>query len=55
VLKVKDDGKGFDAAASSEGNGLVSINRRAATLGGELRLKSIEGKGTEVLLKIPLR
>jgi ligand-binding sensor domain-containing protein/signal transduction histidine kinase len=55
VLVVRDDGRGFDTEGSTEGNGLVSMKRRAASLAGELQLSSIEGKGTEVSLKVPFR
>jgi len=55
VLKVRDDGRGFDADARSEGNGLVNIKRRAESLRGDLQLISSEGNGTEVILKVPCR
>lgn len=55
VLKVSDDGSGFEPSASGEGHGLVSMQRRAKALGGELQLLSREGKGTEILLRVPRR
>lgn len=55
VLKASDDGSGFEPSASSEGHGLVSMQRRAKALGGELRVLSRPGKGTEILLKVPRR
>jgi signal transduction histidine kinase len=53
VLVVRDDGSGFDTESSTEGNGLVSMKRRAESLGGELRLTSVDGIGTEIVLKVP--
>ncbi len=55
VLQVKDDGKGFDTTQSSDGNGLVSMSRRAECLGGTLEVVSYSGEGTMVTLKTPLR
>ncbi len=55
VLKVSDDGSGFEPSVTSEGHGLVSMQRRAKALGGELRVLSRPGKGTEILLKVPRR
>jgi signal transduction histidine kinase len=55
MLTVRDNGTGFDSEAPTEGNGLVSMKRRAANLGGELQLNSTIGKGTELILRAPLR
>ena len=55
VLTVRDDGRGFDTEASTEGNGLISMKRRAASLGGELELRSTEGKGSVITLRVPRR
>ena len=55
VLTVRDDGGGFDVESSTEGNGLVSMRRRAVSLGGELQLNSIEGESTEIILRVPRR
>jgi len=53
VLRIKDDGCGFDVRMPSEGNGLVSMTRRAAALGGKLQVESVHGKGTEIALIVP--
>jgi ligand-binding sensor domain-containing protein/signal transduction histidine kinase len=55
ILTLKDNGRGFDPAALSEGNGLVSMKRRADHLGGELQVISSLGQGTEIRLKVPYR
>jgi ligand-binding sensor domain-containing protein/two-component sensor histidine kinase len=55
VLAVADDGRGFDQAASSEGNGLENMRRRAAALGGGLELDSAVGGGTRVRITVPFR
>ncbi len=55
VLKLKDNGKGFDTSRSFDGNGLVSMSRRAERLGGTLAVVSGNGEGTAVTLKTPLR
>jgi signal transduction histidine kinase len=55
LLTVRDDGCGFDADVPSEGNGLLSMRRRAESLGGELVWKSSEGTGTEIILRVSSR
>ena len=54
LLKLKDDGKGFDVEEASDGTGLASMRKRAASLDGNLEIVSSNGKGTTVILKVPL-
>jgi signal transduction histidine kinase len=54
ALRLADDGPGFDPAGLSEGQGLASMRARAEGLGGELQINSNNGRGTTVLLKVPL-
>jgi ligand-binding sensor domain-containing protein/signal transduction histidine kinase len=53
-LVVKDDGRGFDTQAASDGHGLRSMRRRAESLDGSLELTSAPGSGTRLELKVPL-
>ena len=53
VLTVSDDGKGFDPTQINEGNGLISFQRRARSLGGETVVSSQIGEGTTVTIKVP--
>jgi signal transduction histidine kinase len=57
-LKVIDDGCGFqteDAFAGMGGHfGLIGIRERAERIGGEIRLESQPGAGTEVEVTVPL-
>ena len=63
VITVKDDGKGFDVPANGNGangatrggNGLPNMKRRAAHLGGSYEITSETGKGTTVVLRVPLQ
>jgi signal transduction histidine kinase len=55
VLKLSDNGKGFDAAGAFDGSGLASMRQRADRLGGSLEVVSRNGKGTIVTLKTPIR
>jgi signal transduction histidine kinase/ligand-binding sensor domain-containing protein len=52
-LRVSDDGAGFDSTAESEGQGLASISRRAAMMGGKIEVESHPGQGTTVRLRVP--
>ena len=56
-LDIKDDGRGFDAAAVRQKNtfGLLGIRERAIMLHGTLAITSEPGQGTQVSLSIPIR
>ncbi|WP_435415281.1 ATP-binding protein [Polaribacter aestuariivivens] len=54
---IEDDGKGFDANAidSKKGMGITSIETRISHLNGTFEIDSTLGKGTSVLINIPLK
>jgi ligand-binding sensor domain-containing protein/two-component sensor histidine kinase len=52
-LRVSDDGKGFDPAQRTDGNGVANMRRRVAALGGRLTLHSAPGRGTTVEVDVP--
>lgn len=47
-LRVSDNGAGFDPAAPADGFGLTSMRERAVSVGGDLRISSVPGRGTQV-------
>jgi signal transduction histidine kinase len=57
-LQIRDNGRGFatpDVFSSRGGHfGLIGMRERAERLGGELRLASNPGEGTEVEVTVPL-
>ncbi len=53
VAEVSDDGRGLGPEAVP-GVGQGSMRERAAAAGGELRIESEPGRGTTVLLRVPL-
>ncbi|MFF3448890.1 GAF domain-containing sensor histidine kinase [Streptomyces sp. NPDC002667] len=56
VLRVRDDGSGFDPTAiRSAGRhlGLVSMRDRASGVGGTLTVESAPGKGTVIEMEVP--
>lgn len=60
VARVQDDGVGFDTTAvnrdySSRGSlGMVNMRERAERIDGSLRVESVPGRGTSVILVVPL-
>jgi signal transduction histidine kinase len=50
-LSIRDDGIG--GADSHKGSGLIGLIDRVEALGGELRISSVVGSGTELLAMIP--
>jgi signal transduction histidine kinase/streptogramin lyase len=57
VVRVKDNGRGIDAAIAAEGKdghfGLQGMRERAARIGGRLSLVSSPNSGTEVTVVVP--
>ena len=54
VLKMKDDGNGFDVNNTEfSGIGLQNMKKRTETIGGKLLLKSTN-EGTQLILKLPI-
>lgn len=51
---VRDDGRGFDAGARSDGNGLASMRARAERAGGTLRIASSPTTGTSLIVRVPV-
>lgn len=56
-LQVKDDGRGFDAAAvrRQPGLGLISMQERLNLVKGDLVVESKPGVGTTVFVSVPLQ
>lgn len=61
VLNIKDDGKGFDVSKitrvdkGGRGAGLFTMKERARLVGGGCNIKSRPGKGTRIVVKVPLK
>jgi signal transduction histidine kinase len=57
LVRVSDDGQGFDLAAPPSGQGrhlgMISMRERAAEIGGTMELRSMIGGGTEVIVAVP--
>jgi signal transduction histidine kinase len=54
VVRVADDGPGFDQAAARQGFGLQSIRERADLLGGGATVSSRVGDGTRIDVRLPV-
>lgn len=60
VLRVIDDGRGFDVrsylldSTPKHGMGVLGMRERAEVYGGDLKIESAPGAGTEVELRIPM-
>jgi signal transduction histidine kinase len=56
-LHIRDDGRGFDAKAqkNSEGIGILSMGERVRLLGGQFEIRSEPGKGTCIQALLPLQ
>lgn len=58
IMRIADDGKGFDPSAplkETRGNGLRNMQARAEAIKGRLTISSTPGKGTVVELSVGIR
>jgi NarL family two-component system sensor histidine kinase LiaS len=53
ILKIKDNGKGFNLNDAGNGLGLKSMNDRVAKMNGEIIFISARDKGTEINITLP--
>jgi two-component system, NarL family, sensor histidine kinase LiaS len=54
ILRVLDDGVGFDVDASKAGSyGLQNMYERAMEIGGTVKIVSVKNKGTRLEVKVP--
>jgi signal transduction histidine kinase len=55
-VAVEDDGRGFDVSAAEKRGtlGLLGIRERVIMLGGDLKIRSSPGEGTQVSVTIPI-
>jgi signal transduction histidine kinase/ligand-binding sensor domain-containing protein len=51
-LRIRDDGRGFDPGADSDGHGLTNMRARAAAIGATLEIATAKGLGTTVELRV---
>jgi signal transduction histidine kinase len=52
-MRIRDNGMGFDPDEPRSGFGLTGMRERARALGGDLRLSSRRGMGTEIEVVLP--
>src|SRR6266403_450020 len=53
-LELRDNGCGFDLQRKHEGFGLQGMRERAEGMGGRLTIQSAAGKGTAILIVLPV-
>jgi signal transduction histidine kinase len=51
---VADNGKGFNEDEIIRGEGLKNLRNRAAQVGAQILIESNDGKGTKIILEVPL-
>ena len=55
VLRVCDDGRGLPDGAALSSSGIRGMRERAMLIGAELTLRTVEPRGTEIVLRVPVR
>lgn len=54
VITIEDNGKGFDFVNTKKGLGLSQMKIRTESLGGTLEMSSSDGRGTQLMIHIPV-
>ena len=54
VLRIEDNGKGFQVQENRSGNGVVNMQQRANFIGAKLTIDSKPGHGTAIELELPI-
>jgi ligand-binding sensor domain-containing protein/two-component sensor histidine kinase len=55
LIKIHDNGKGFNASEISYGNGLINLEERAAAIHANLAVQSQEITGTEIRIELKIK
>ncbi len=55
IVKVEDDGKGFNINWVNKGLGLDSMKSRVNVLKGDLNIDTAPGRGTSVIIHLPIK
>lgn len=55
VMKIEDDGIGFDEANHKPGNGLINMQQRAEEMKADLVITASPGNGCSIVLRYPLK
>jgi signal transduction histidine kinase len=53
LLRLTDDGNGFDPNSAFDGLGLAGIKARVSSMGGRLSISSAAGSGTTIVVSVP--
>jgi signal transduction histidine kinase len=57
IINYSDDGKGFDVEKiknAGKGIGLLNMQSRLKSINGLFSIRSMQGKGTNVFIKVPI-
>ncbi|GGK33833.1 hypothetical protein GCM10007962_30330 [Yeosuana aromativorans] len=54
IMKIEDNGIGFNVDLADGGNGIGNMRKRAESLNGIIEIKSKEKEGTTVILNLPV-
>jgi ligand-binding sensor domain-containing protein len=55
LMKIEDDGIGFDITNHKPGNGLINMQQRADEMKAELIITALPGNGCSIALRYPLK
>ena len=54
IMIIADNGKGFNEEEIKRGDGLKNLKNRAAIVGAQIFIESIDKQGTKIMLEVPL-
>jgi signal transduction histidine kinase len=54
TIRVTDNGRGLAAGSTGSGRGMLNMRNRASKIGAVLKVETVSGAGTMILLRLPL-
>lgn len=54
LVRIADNGEGFDTSQQSKGIGMTNLRKRMETIGGAFEIISSPGNGTQINLSLPV-
>jgi signal transduction histidine kinase len=54
-IRVTDNGRGLAASTNTSGRGMLNMRNRAGRIGALLKVETVPGAGTMILLRLPLQ
>jgi signal transduction histidine kinase len=55
TVRISDNGVGFNTTEASDGNGLINLKERSDKMGAGIKIRSIPGEGTSIVITLKIK